>query len=809
MKNKNDHSPSWLTLNQRALNGNILITGSIGGGKTQGTILPYFDQILANFAPSPAVLAIDPKGTFVPEAMSMIGRRELLDRVIHFSLDGKTTFNPIFHPDCLRGSRFLDIAYMIRAAATNYMGKSIDSAFWEISSFNLIKNALVYCAAVHGYYTLNILYDVMLRSGSDEISQGLQEAMDTGSFDDEQKFNIAKALSYFAMEYRQLDEKVRTGILATATSFLNQFQEYRASRIFCPPEEERTLKCIDEAVDQRKIILFDIKSPALARSMGTIMKLLYQQSLLDRLKCPERGKEHCGVLLIDEYQDVVTTGHGAAIGDDRFLAKGREANTISIVATQSLSSLENSIGREAAMKELCQNFRTRIAGHSTDLATIRAFQELVGQEEREKVSHSFSELSQDAKSNFILGGFEAENANISESVSTSSQREFVLTGKEFSSLKTFECFAIVFDGVGSNFHRLFLKPYFLADRRTSHQKVLARLVAAVIAAVTIGIFVVADKGMASPNLCSIVKAPAFSSCMDMKVGACTCGMPPRPCALLSYYVPTTFVEVMPHPGESFFDDLPGVKVQLGALDVRRIPFGAEADGDTHSFQAHVLPVPLSSVAMSTLACPVQPRELSCFEAMSEHLGSNWTTGAGDLLQPSFLAWGANPKACLLTGAAKSVAGGERGPTLPGTGKCSSPLLGFKQFPPSLHAACTGWGPFFPRTGTASGPSQTVGALLVAARIKSLASEVFLATPSHGEEKWQMISPQPSSCFREGENAALLETTRGVNEVGRLTGASVRGYLFTVWSQVTCCRDVSSVPTSAAVVSSLKAACQGG
>ena len=104
------------------------------------------------------------------------------------------------------------------------------------------------------------------------------------------------ASSYFK-EFDQFDEKVKTGVLATATSFLNQFQEYRASQIFCPDPDKLVIKTMDEVVDQGKILLFDIASPGLARSMGTFIKLHYEQSVLNRLVSPNRGKEPRSSLL--------------------------------------------------------------------------------------------------------------------------------------------------------------------------------------------------------------------------------------------------------------------------------------------------------------------------------------------------------------------------------------------------------------------------------------------------------------------------------------------------------------------------------
>ena len=733
------------------------------------------------------------------------------------------TFNPVYIENTLKDSNYMEVASMIRASAKNFSGKSNESPIWENSAFNLTKNIVVYCSAVFEYFTLLDCYKIMLIADSKEIIEDLKEVLKKDHFDEEEKHNIQNALNYFR-EYSLFEDKFKSGVLVTSTTFLNQFQDYRATQIFCPKKEDLTIRSMDEIIDNGKILLFNVKNEALSRSMGTFLKLHYERSVLNRLKNKNRPQNILAVLISDEYQDVASVGYGGSIGDDKICAKGREANFFFLAASQSLSSIYNAVGNETAAKELIQNFRTRIACHSSDINTIRNFKELMGQEEKETTSHSVSEQSQKTTRNFILGGFDSNNAHINESVSTSQQKEFLVTGKDFSRLKSFEAFAQVYDGISTNFYKLFLKPYFLKKKNTSHKKVLKMLQGketlfsfkdffktfnkVIHVAICLASFILFHKVEAFPNICSVVNTKEFNSCLNFSYSWDLCGsFPPRPCIRFRYNVPQTFIEISPKAGHSHFSKLPGAAIQLATVQGLP-PFGAENDQDTQSYHARVISVPLSQVPFGMLPCGGIRIPKLCFDSMSEHIKKHWSTGMSDKFQPNFLAWSLSPKACLMKGAITSASGGSNTSYTPDSPVCSIKLPPLPIFPPSSHSTCNGWGVFYPRMGSYNGPSSLTGALMIASRIKSLSSEVFMATPQSPGEKWQMIHPQGSSCFREGQNIGLLETIKNVRETRRLASGKLTGHLFVIWKQVHCTRDVPYLPVSKAAIAAMKPVCKG-
>ena len=189
------------------------------------------------------------------------------------------TFNPVYIENPLKDSNYSDIASMIRAAAKNFSGKANELSIWEDSAFNFTKNIIIYCAAVFDYFTLFDCYKTMLIADSEEIFKNLGKVLKNGRFDEEEEYNVQCALQYFT-EYSLFEDKFKSGVLVTSTTFLNQFQDYKAAQIFCPKKEDLTIKSMDEIIDNGKILLFNVKNEALARSMGTFVKLHYERSVL-------------------------------------------------------------------------------------------------------------------------------------------------------------------------------------------------------------------------------------------------------------------------------------------------------------------------------------------------------------------------------------------------------------------------------------------------------------------------------------------------------------------------------------------------
>lgn len=798
----------WISIGRQGLSTGIMLIASTGGGKSIACLLPWAKQFMTNFEPFPSIVVIDPKDSFARSILVMATDLNLQERVVHFTLDGTFRTNPIYRPNMLRGSGFMYVTSLIRAATINFMGtEEGDQKFWGSKGSVLIKNLLAYCAAKYdGYFTLRDFYQEMIEVSDRDFATEIEVYLQDEKFDWEEKRNLEISRDYFEYEFSNLDTKIKDSIAQTATSFLGQIREARIERVFCPPKEEINFWGFDEIVDEGKIFVFGIDVPGLSGPISVLMKLMYQGSVMDRIRSKARLEtKRLSIGIYDEYQTFVSLGGGQIEGDDDYAAKRREALGVTIVATQSHSALLQATGNEVGTDVLISNFRTRIVGATSDARTINHYKEISGEVQEEVESESYTESGQRPVKQLIGRGLMTSQPTVSQSINKNQQKRARITGEIMSRLKTFEAIGLVFDGVDSEFYdKICLKPAYLKSMRIPHKKVIEMARAAAMACVMF----LAVNVHAFPSICSAVKTPAFDLCMEHTKSGCTCGFPPHPCTFHTYYVPVSFIEVTSRPRQSFFSDLPIAASQLSSLKEQWYSSGS-VEMDNRFYHARVIPVPFVNTVYSAMPCGTNAVDRLCFEAMSEHISTQWKTGSGDVNDPQFKLWSLSPKACYIAGAASAATTGRLNKGTPiGGGTCSYPVPRSTVFPQVTSEICGGWGVLLPRTGFVESNSSVGGALLAAERIRSVANEVYHSTPINADEKWQMIFPQSSTCFHEGQSVGKLETLNGVNEIGRMTKLNHDSWLFVVWKRVSCCSESTSIPQAEFAKAAMKAMCQG-
>lgn len=256
--------------------------------------------------------------------------------------------------------------------------------------------------------------------------------------------------------------EVKTSIIQGIVVFLSLFEtDPQVKRVFCPPKEvyekanagrNVVLHPFEELIEQGKVVGLNFPvalNPALAKTIGTLMKVDYQRAV--QLRIPRMDAEPARyfrptVLICDEYQNFATVGGDNPTGDERFLSISRQPKCIPIVATQSISSLKDALPNEG-VKTLLQAFRTKIFLTTSDPDTARFASELCGKEDRTRISYTVSESSTNAHVGWLSGRTASNKGSVSASKQYQKHKEPLFEEKVFFDLKNAQSVIVAFDGI--------------------------------------------------------------------------------------------------------------------------------------------------------------------------------------------------------------------------------------------------------------------------------------------------------------------------------------------------------------------------
>jgi hypothetical protein len=259
--------------------------------------------------------------------------------------------------------------------------------------------------------------------------------------------------------------EVKTSIVQGIVVFLSLFEtDPQVRRVFCPPKElydgkpaaadpdGQVLPPFDELIESGAVVGLNFPvalNPALARTIGTMMKIDYQRAVVLRIpKMDAEPDRHFRptVFICDEYQNFATVGGDNPTGDDRFLSLSRQPKCIPIVATQSVSSLIEALPNEG-VKTLLQALRTKVFLTTTDTETARYASELCGKADRTRISYTVSESSTNANVGWLSGRTSSSKGYVSASKQYQKHKEPLFEEKVFFDLKNAQAVVVAFDGI--------------------------------------------------------------------------------------------------------------------------------------------------------------------------------------------------------------------------------------------------------------------------------------------------------------------------------------------------------------------------
>jgi hypothetical protein len=300
------------------------------------------------------------------------------------------------------------------------------------------------------------------------------------SYRPEQRDRFDSIQYWYWEHWKFFRSEVKTSIVQGIAVFLSLFEtDPDVRRVFCPPKElydgkpctadphGRVLPPFDELIESGAVVGLNFPvalNPALAKTIGTMMKIDYQRAVQLRIPRMDRHPERHfrpTVFICDEYQNFATVGGDNPTGDERFLSLSRQPKCIPIVATQSISSLKDALPNEG-VKTLLQAFRTKVFLTTSDPETARYASELCGKADRTRISYTVSESSANANVGWLSGRTSSSKGSVSASKQYQKHKEPLFEEKVFFDLKNAQSVVVAFDGVSPLPPTYcFLKPDFL------------------------------------------------------------------------------------------------------------------------------------------------------------------------------------------------------------------------------------------------------------------------------------------------------------------------------------------------------------
>lgn len=442
-----DEKNNFVKIPEKSLYQNILITGTIGTGKTSSAMYPFTKQLMeykSNIANEKlGMLILDVKGNYYLQVKKYAKIYEREQDLIILDLSGNIKYNPLHKPH-LKASV---LANRLKTILLLFSPNNTES-FWLDKVEQILSECIKLCRLYNnGYVTFEELHNlVVIPNYYEEKIKILRDLFLQNNFSTEDTYHLLSALNFFEKEYSILDERTKSILKSEVTRITNLFlSDYEVKKVFCPKKEDINFFGFEDVLKKGKIVVLNLNISEyknLAKTIAAYLKLDFQTEVLNRLANNSNLDNERSVCFIsDEYHEYVT------LSDASFFSQSREAKCINIVATQSYTSLLNTLNNQSSVKVIVQNLVNKLWFRTDDIFTIEDAQKQIGKEEKEKFSKTISENAKETNFNYLFNHFHSKNSNLSESFNSYFQTDYIFDTNFFTqNLETFSCLSFLSDG---------------------------------------------------------------------------------------------------------------------------------------------------------------------------------------------------------------------------------------------------------------------------------------------------------------------------------------------------------------------------
>ena len=454
-----DKNNNLIYIPEKGLYQNMIITGTIGSGKTSSAMYPFTRQLIKyknnNYAEKIGMLILDVKGNYHFQVTEFCKKFNRLDDLVVIELGGKFKYNPLDKPN-LKASI---LANRLKTILLLFSSNNSES-YWLDKAEQIMEHAITLCRLYNDNYVNftelhKLITDVDYYYSKINL---LKNNFFKNKFDEQNCYNLLTSITFFENEFLKMDERTLSILKSEITRITNCFiSDYQVLRTFNPEKDEKNLNSLSDILANGKIVILNMNISEyknLSKIIAAYLKLDFQAEVLSSLS--QNSVSRTVAFISDEYHEYVTST------DADFFAQSREAKCINIVATQSYTSLLKTLNSESSVKVIIQNLINKIWLRTDDTFTIEEAQKQIGKEDKEKISKSVSENAKETVYNYFTNSLNSKNSSITESINSVIQHDFIFDTNYFTqNLETFNCVAFLSNGTSIlPPQKLKLIPYF-------------------------------------------------------------------------------------------------------------------------------------------------------------------------------------------------------------------------------------------------------------------------------------------------------------------------------------------------------------